>query len=192
MVQLNLYDKYIVYYPNLKIEFEDHANNVEGYTFNAYNTLDALITGYPRKIRENEISTKFSFDACFKEGGEYYLAPISRAETNKYRYIFCGWNTVGLQTFSEDDYELSTPEENLAAAKAAAFSSLSLLPCGKKHCKAFCFFDHKYFLLFIFVCLLFVSGLFGCLFGLISEKDNRKTGDINRKTVFEAVHADFL
>lgn len=122
--EVDLYDKYIVYYPNLKIEFEDHANNVEGYTFNAYNTLDALITGYPRKIRENEISTKFSFDACFKEGGEYYLAPISRAETNKYRYIFCGWNTVGLQTFSEDDYELSTPEENLAAAKAAALSAV--------------------------------------------------------------------
>lgn len=124
--EVELYNKYGIYYPNLTFEYEPCKHNVAGYTLQAYNVAGELIQGYPRKLKENEISTKFSFESCFMPEGAYYLKPISRNSTPEYDYVFCGWNTTGLQTFEEKAYNLGSIEANLSQAKSDALKAVSI------------------------------------------------------------------
>ena len=122
--EVELYNKYGVYYPNIKFVYEECKHNVKGYTLSAYNVAGELIQGYPRKLKSNEVDTKFSFDSCFTENGAYYLAPSPRNSTPEYSYEFCGWNTTGLLTFEEKDYQIGSVEQNIAEARKDAFAAV--------------------------------------------------------------------
>ena len=123
--EVELYNKYGIYYPNLSFEYEPCVNNVSGYTLSAYNVAGELIQGYPRKLKSSEIDEKFSFEACFTEDGTYYLEPLTgRNPTAEYSYRFCGWNTTGLLTFEEKAYNLGDIDKNIAQAKKDALSQV--------------------------------------------------------------------
>lgn len=115
--EVELYNKYGMYYPNLKFVYEDCPHNVVGYSVYAYNVAGELIQGYPRKLKSTELEAKFSFNSCFDKEGQYYLKPIERNSTPEYDYVFCGWNTTGLQTFEEKSYDLGSVDANIQQAK---------------------------------------------------------------------------
>jgi hypothetical protein len=123
--EVELYNKYGIYYPNLTFEYEPCDYNVTGYGLYAYNVAGELIQGYPRKFKNTEISTKFNFDECFTSSGAYYLKPQdSRGSTTEYDYHFVGWNTESLITLEERAYNLGSIEANIAQMKKDALAKV--------------------------------------------------------------------
>lgn len=121
--EVELYEKYGIYYPNLKFEYEPSIHNVTGYSLYAYNVAGELIQGYPRKFKNTEINIKFNFNDCFTPEGAYYLKPQdNRGDTTEYEYSFVGWNTTGLITLEERTYDLGSIEANIAKMKEDALA----------------------------------------------------------------------
>lgn len=108
MSDMDFYEKYNRYFPNIKFVYAANDNNIQAYTINICDAQKQTQYLYLTKLMATEEAV-----TAFNEGLEDWFADstktpmLKKTSSVKYKYEFLGWNTTG-----PVDYE----EENVAEA----------------------------------------------------------------------------
>lgn len=101
---MDLYEKYNKYFPNIKFVYDSNSNNVQAYTVHIRDAQKQTQYLYLTKLMATADAV-----TAFNDGLEAWFADSSKTPmlkktpSVKYKYEFLGWNTTGPRDFEEAD-----------------------------------------------------------------------------------------